>query len=364
MTKILLVDDNQLISNMLMAALSEQGYEVEAAFDANQGYATAVTFHPDLMLIDVQLPDVIGFDLVKIIKNHPELQQVPIIMITGTAHKPEEKVRGFQLGIDDYVLKPFEMTELLERIKAVLRRSQNARIPVQPASPVAVEPVPAPAPLSIPAPAITPKPTPILPTKSTVAAPAPAALTLLELLEKILLEPEMAYKALGPSRLVLAYWLTSLGLTLLSVLLTAGMPMKPIIAALWVSGTWGLAIATTVMSCSIMGLHLTWQEGGKFISYAGVPLLFKIIGGLFISILTGLSAFYFTASPAMFVPGCPWLLQRIDLFEIWSCILLWHFIRYRAGGIKKYSWVTVSLVWIVCAGMTILLSKLQQPVNL
>ena len=89
-----------------------------SALDANEGYAKAIEFHPDLILLDVQLPDVAGFDLIRIIKNRDELKHIPIIMITGTHSHTYHKVKAFQAGADDYVLKPFEMPELLERIKA------------------------------------------------------------------------------------------------------------------------------------------------------------------------------------------------------------------------------------------------------
>src|SRR3989442_1103831 len=102
MSRILVIDDNDLIGSMLKEALTEHGYEAKVAMDANSGYATAVNFRPDLMLVDVQLPDVVGFDLVRAMKNREELRAIPIIMITGTANKSEEKVKGFQLGADDY----------------------------------------------------------------------------------------------------------------------------------------------------------------------------------------------------------------------------------------------------------------------
>src|SRR5258705_4549632 len=113
---------------MLAEALSEQGYEVRVALDANQGYTSAIEFMPDLILLDVQLPDVPGSDLIRIIKNRDDLAHIPIIMITGTHNQTDHKVKAFQSGADDYVLKPFEMPELIERIRAVLRRSQPRRI--------------------------------------------------------------------------------------------------------------------------------------------------------------------------------------------------------------------------------------------
>ena len=123
MSKILVIDDSELVSKLLREGLTEAGFEVALAADANQGYAAAIEFQPDLMLLDVQLPDVIGSDLIAIIKNREDLKHIPIIMITGTHSQTEQKVKAFQAGADDYVLKPFEMPELVERIKAVLRRS-------------------------------------------------------------------------------------------------------------------------------------------------------------------------------------------------------------------------------------------------
>src|SRR5258708_15345572 len=128
MSRILVIDDNDLISRMLREGLSEHGYDVRTALDANQGYTEALQNASDLIILDIQLPDVTGFDLCRMIKNKPELRSIPIIMVTGTASSTEDKVKGFQLGIDDYMLKPFEMPELLERVRAVLRRSEGRRM--------------------------------------------------------------------------------------------------------------------------------------------------------------------------------------------------------------------------------------------
>src|SRR5713101_2378145 len=98
---------------MLMESLTEHGYEVTIALDGNQGYSEALKHIPDLIILDVQLPDVTGFDLCRVIKNRAELRNVPIIMVTGSASSTEDKVKGFQMGVDDYMLKPFEMPELL-----------------------------------------------------------------------------------------------------------------------------------------------------------------------------------------------------------------------------------------------------------
>ncbi len=85
MSKILIIDDSDLIGRLLSDTLLEQGYDVRVASDAHRGYETAIEFLPDLMLVDVHLPDLIGFDLIRVLRNAEPLQRVPIILITGAA---------------------------------------------------------------------------------------------------------------------------------------------------------------------------------------------------------------------------------------------------------------------------------------
>src|SRR5688500_4487101 len=120
MAKILVIDDSELVSQLLVDYLSEHGFSVLTAHDANSGYLITRETPPDLILLDVQLPDVTGFEVLRVLRKREETKMIPIIMITGTAHSTAEKVRGFQAGADDYVLKPFELPELLERIKRLL----------------------------------------------------------------------------------------------------------------------------------------------------------------------------------------------------------------------------------------------------
>jgi len=347
MSKILVIDDNELVSTMLREQLSQEGYDVELAHDANQGYASAIEYQPDLILLDVKLPDVVGFDLIRIIKHRDDLVHIPIMMITGTAHSTEEKVKGFQLGADDYVLKPFEMPELLERIKALLRRSANSLRANVPASSRGEESVPVSGPGR----------------SGSIAAmdSPPAAISLGELMEKTFFSPRGVSKELQCPRLALTYVLAVLGFTLLGVAMTAGSPIKPVIAGLWVAGAWGAAVATLVMSCSIMGLHLTWKEGTHLISLSGIPILIKVAGGAIVSVLTGLTPFYYAAGPALVWRGAPWLTERLDLFEIWSAVLLWIFLRQWPGGTRRRSWVATAIVWLVSASLAAVLLKLLEP---
>ena len=124
-TKILVVDDEQKIIRLLQRNLDKDGYEVLAATDGEGALNVVETEDPDLVLLDIMLPKMDGFEVCRRLR---EFSSVPIIMLTarGAEH---EKVRGFELGADDYLTKPFGIPELTARIKAVLRR---ARVPQAP----------------------------------------------------------------------------------------------------------------------------------------------------------------------------------------------------------------------------------------
>lgn len=116
--KILVVEDEKPIADILQYNLEEEGFKVLVAYDGEKALRLAFDEHPDLILLDVMLPHVDGFSLCRQIRNKLD---VPIIMLTAKESEVD-KVLGLELGADDYVTKPFSMRELLARIKAMLRR--------------------------------------------------------------------------------------------------------------------------------------------------------------------------------------------------------------------------------------------------
>jgi len=116
--KILVVDDEKPIVDILKYNLTKEGYEVVAAFDGDEAVEMAFAEKPDLILLDIMLPKKDGFTVCKIIR---EKISCPIIMLTAKGEEVD-KVLGLELGADDYVTKPFSMRELLARVKANLRR--------------------------------------------------------------------------------------------------------------------------------------------------------------------------------------------------------------------------------------------------
>ena len=124
--KLLIVEDEKKIANALKKGLSENGYHVEMAFDGLIGRKLFLSHTYDLVILDINLPGLNGYELCKIIRNHN--QQVPVIMLTAL-NSTEDKIEGFDAGADDYVIKPFEFKELLVRIRALLKRTMYQQLP-------------------------------------------------------------------------------------------------------------------------------------------------------------------------------------------------------------------------------------------
>jgi DNA-binding response OmpR family regulator len=121
MAKILVVDDDTDVVDITTYALRRKGYTVVAAFDGQQALQRWKSEEPDLVLLDVTMPKGNGFDICKTIRDH---STTPVIMLTARDSE-DDVVRGFQLGADDYLSKPYSPRQLLARIEAVLRRSRG-----------------------------------------------------------------------------------------------------------------------------------------------------------------------------------------------------------------------------------------------
>ncbi|MEM6731020.1 MAG: response regulator transcription factor, partial [Myxococcota bacterium] len=122
MERILVIEDDPSIAQGLYRNLKFEGYSVQVANDGEEGLTTAVDNTPDLVLLDVMLPKMNGFEVLREMRRL-ELE-IPVIMLTAKGEEMD-KVRGLDLGADDYLTKPFALGELLARIRAVLRRKQR-----------------------------------------------------------------------------------------------------------------------------------------------------------------------------------------------------------------------------------------------
>jgi DNA-binding response OmpR family regulator len=120
--KILLVEDETRLANILKAGLEEQSFEVDIAYDGFLGKSMAARTKYDLIVLDINLPLINGYELCKEIRNTN--RNIPVIMLTAMGTS-ESKLTGFEVGADDYIVKPFDFKELVARIKVFLRRTNN-----------------------------------------------------------------------------------------------------------------------------------------------------------------------------------------------------------------------------------------------
>jgi len=118
---ILVVEDEAAIREMLQLPLNKAGFVVEEAGDVYQAKNLIFNRSPELILLDWMLPDISGIEFARQLKKDSKTQEIPIIILTARGEE-EDKIRGFEVGADDYVTKPFSPRELIARVKAVMRR--------------------------------------------------------------------------------------------------------------------------------------------------------------------------------------------------------------------------------------------------
>jgi DNA-binding response OmpR family regulator len=124
--KILVVDDDIDTLKLVGLMLERQGYEISVASNGHLGLTKATTDKPDLILLDVMMPDIDGYEVTRRLRSDPGLAHIPIIMFTAKS-MVDDKVAGFEAGVDDYLTKPTHPAELTAHVKAVLARSAQAR---------------------------------------------------------------------------------------------------------------------------------------------------------------------------------------------------------------------------------------------
>jgi DNA-binding response OmpR family regulator len=125
--RILVVDDDRAIVKVVRSYLEQAGYEVYAAHDGETALHFLRSARPDLLVLDLMLPDRDGWEITRIIRSDPNLGALPIIMLTARV-EDTDKIVGLELGADDYVTKPFNAREIVARVRALLRRAQFGQL--------------------------------------------------------------------------------------------------------------------------------------------------------------------------------------------------------------------------------------------
>ncbi|NEO34003.1 MAG: response regulator transcription factor [Symploca sp. SIO3C6] len=124
MTRILVIDDDPAISELVSINLEMAGYDVSQAPDGVKGQALALQLQPDLIMLDLMLPKVDGFTVCQRLRRDERTSDIPVLMLTALG-QTKDKVEGFNSGADDYLTKPFELEEMLARVRALLRRTDR-----------------------------------------------------------------------------------------------------------------------------------------------------------------------------------------------------------------------------------------------
>jgi len=118
--KILIADDNENIREALTYLLEDEGYSLSTAKDGAETLVKTRELHPDILFLDIMMPEINGYDVCRIIKNDPELKRIYVIMLTAKGQVAEQE-RGRAAGADEYIVKPFSPMEILAKIKDILK---------------------------------------------------------------------------------------------------------------------------------------------------------------------------------------------------------------------------------------------------
>lgn len=124
--KILVVDDEVYIVHILDFSLGMEGYEVVTALDGEEALAKVKSEKPDLIVLDIMMPKLDGYETCRILKSDPEAKHIPVILLSAKGRNVDQQM-GFQVGADDYITKPFSPRKLVERIKLILGQPSTQR---------------------------------------------------------------------------------------------------------------------------------------------------------------------------------------------------------------------------------------------
>jgi phosphate regulon transcriptional regulator PhoB len=127
MPKILVIDDEKDIVELISYNLEKEGFSVLKAYDGEAALHMVKTQKPDLVILDLMLPEISGLDVCKAVRNNSATANLPIIMLTAKSQEVD-KIIGLEMGADDYITKPFGIKELIARVRAMLRRRDNNKI--------------------------------------------------------------------------------------------------------------------------------------------------------------------------------------------------------------------------------------------
>lgn len=123
--KLLMIDDDKVLMDVVGKFMTLKGWTFEGMRVPDKVLEKAKSFHPDAILLDVQLPGRDGWDICRELKGDETLKHIPIVMVSGRRMSPEEKAKGIEIGADDYLSKPFDLASLLAKTETILRVAES-----------------------------------------------------------------------------------------------------------------------------------------------------------------------------------------------------------------------------------------------
>lgn len=125
MNRILVIEDDASMRESLQELFNLEDFDCEIADTGKMGLAKFQLHRPDLVVVDVQLPDVSGFQVCQLMKKDPILRRTPVVMVSGRFTEPQDRIQGLELGADDFFTKPFDPVLFVARVKNLVRNSSN-----------------------------------------------------------------------------------------------------------------------------------------------------------------------------------------------------------------------------------------------
>jgi CheY-like chemotaxis protein len=353
-SRVLIIDDDPMITQLLTEHLSNEGYDVAAVHTAEEGYTLATENSPDLIFLDVMLPDATGFQMLGRFRENPVTHAIPIIMMSGTARYSNQMEIGKNMGANAYVVKPFNVIEVGEKARELISLPKEET----PQNGIFAETTPAPEPIERWTPLIeiqSPKLPDLSPqveqdittprTTEPIVFMSDNADRIEESAEPPVAEPNVEEPAAAPapSRAPRKFKnpVSPLAMTAglftahLAITLLAG-PPHLFSAFSYVAGGWALMIGLLVAVCVVLRIKIEAAEAVAFVRWAAVPIVVRAL----------LSLMGYLPKMAM-SPQSFWL-RPLDLFEMVSVVIFGLCFQNLQGSNKKNSIlaaVFVALAW-------------------
>jgi len=349
MSRLLVIDDDPSVTRLLEEHLTNEGHEVTVAHFAEEGFKHATSTPPELIFLDVMLPDATGFQMVGRFRENPITRSIPIIMMTGSARFPNQQLIGKSMGANDYILKPFNVLELGDRVRHLIEISEQNASKEQPLTetipaPITIEPDQADTEPEMPRSEYSPSAQEQVPTQEQV--PVPEVTTLPDAAPQESFQT--AYESTLPLEPVAEPKNIPSRLFIVAILFTAHVFLGGAAARFdsfqtmtSIAAGWALALGLLIGVSALFRIQLELEQAFWILGWTSIPIVVRAIANLF-----GVIPNPFTILNALL-----WL-RPLDVFDLAAGIIFSiSYQRLLKVSTKKWTLavLTIALAWIFCA---------------